>query len=133
MDLLLKCLMSFSFLVFLGSLLALVATLLPALLDYLEPAPPGTGLGLGPRERTQAPPAAPTGMAAAPEPAPPRPAPAMDDPALAAAVGLALCLFLEGGGRTAAPPPPLFATPGSTWSLAGRWQAMQARRDIRKR
>ncbi len=130
MDLLLKCLMSFSLLVFLGSLLALVAVLLPGLLEYVEPAPPGAGLGLGPPAQPPALAAAPAGSTAPAEPPPLRPAPAGEDPGLAAAVGLALALFLAEGTEAAAPSVP---PRGSPWVLAGRWQAMQQRREFRKR
>ncbi|MBW1917247.1 MAG: hypothetical protein JRI57_04385 [Deltaproteobacteria bacterium] len=56
----------------------------------------------------------------------------LTDPKTVAAVGLALSLYLETSpGVEPIQPPGL--RPSSPWTLAGRWQAMNARLTVRKR
>jgi alkanesulfonate monooxygenase SsuD/methylene tetrahydromethanopterin reductase-like flavin-dependent oxidoreductase (luciferase family) len=128
-DILLKGLLAFSLLVFVGSLLALVATLLPGLLERLEP-----DLGEGPLGLEREPSRFPE-ISVQPPPVREAPAPVFaaspEEPALAAAIAVALTLYLEEGKRTRE-----FRgrTPvGNPWAVAGRWQAMQARLQGRKR
>lgn len=137
-ELLWQTLLGFGMLLLWGGLLAGVTLLVPRVLDYVEPAPLSAPLAIGPRERP---------ASAAPEPAPvsePPRAPAAEaarpkvmvpteDPALAAAVAVALALYLEGGPEAPAGFPPPMGGPGNVWALSGRWQAMQQRRDLRKR
>jgi hypothetical protein len=129
-DLVLQCLMSFSLLVLWGSLLALAASMLSSLLEVFEPAPPVSGVRPGTRERLSPQP---------PPPAPPRNSiPAREtatgeDPALAAAIGLALALYLQEKQPSDRAVPGPGPSSVNTWALSGRWQAMQARREIRKR
>lgn len=127
-----NALWSFGLLLLWGGLLALVTVLLPRVLDYFEPAPLSAPLGVPPRERP-----APAVPAPAPPPEPP-PAPEVlpvriaapvEDPALAAAVGLALALFLR-GAVPAGELPPAPGGPGNIWALSGRWQIMQQRRGV---
>lgn len=138
MELLWQTLLGFGMLLVWGGLLAGVTLLLPRVLDYFEPAPLGAPLGVGPRERPASvppasPPASEPSRAPAAEPARPKVTVPTEDPALAAAVAVALALYLEGGPEAPAGFPPPTGGPGNVWALSGRWQAMQQRRDLRKR
>lgn len=119
-----------------GGLLALFLYLLPSLVNLLEKstAPmkpseePGSLAGtlLSTRE-SEAP-----ALARPVEEWRPRSFAEIPDPHMAAAVGLALSLYLETMPTLEQRRP---STPGaaSPWSLAGRWQAMNARLNLRKR
>ncbi|MCL6621689.1 MAG: hypothetical protein K6T55_06255 [Syntrophobacterales bacterium] len=139
MELLWHTLLGFGMLLAWGGLLAAVTVLVPRLLDYLEPAPLSAPLGVRPGERpAPAPPEPPpvTGPPRAPaaEPARPKVTVPTEDPALAAAVAVALTLYLEETTPGAfAPPAPAPGGPVNLWGLSGRWQTMQQRRDLRKR
>jgi hypothetical protein len=128
-DIFLKGLTGFSLLLLVGSLLALVATLLPGVLERLDPGWGEGAAGLK-REPFQT-------SETAVQPLPMRESPAsrlaapQAEPSLAAAIALALTLHLEEGQRIAAPSG---RPPGANpWALAGRWQAMQGRLQGRKR
>jgi len=128
-DLLLKGLLGFSLLLLVGSLLALVATLLPGILERLDPGWGDGAAGLK-GDPFQAP-------EIAVQPLPMRESPAsrltlvQAEPSLVAAIALALTLHLEEGQTIAAPTGrPTGANP---WALAGRWQVMQGRLQGRKR
>ncbi len=128
-DILFKGLMGFPLLLFVGSLLALVATLLPGFLERLEP-----DVGEGPLGRERELPRFPE-IAAHPPPARKAPVPVFaappEEPDLVAAIALALTLYLEEGKRTGEFMGRIPA--GNPWAVAGRWQAMQARLQGRKR
>jgi len=115
-------LMGLAVLLVLGVVLALVAVLVPRLLDFLESSPGAGRLRLADVElplEQRFPDALPAGAAPG------------EEPLVAAAIALALA-FYQGPGH---PVPPVQSRPESTnpWSLAGRWQAMQARRHLPKR
>lgn len=126
----------------LGGMLALVAALLPRFLLLWEGGPETGPLGLedmgvAPIGQTEmGAPRAPAGpeRPITPEPSPsltPREAAASEDPMVAAAIGLALALYQ--GEIVRSPEAPLGLPLASSWSLAGRWQAMQARLNLPKR
>lgn len=138
MELLWQTLLGFGMLLLWGGLLAVVTLLVPRILDYLEPAPLSAPLGVGPRERPVPAPPEPSPVSEPPrapaaEPARPKVMVPTEDPALAAAVAVALALYLEGSPEAPAAFPPPTGAPGNVWALSGRWQAMQQRRDLRKR
>ncbi|MDP3182687.1 MAG: hypothetical protein Q8M54_07690 [Desulfobaccales bacterium] len=126
----------------LGGMLALVAALLPRVLLLWEGGPGSGRLGLedmGPApigQTEMGTPRVPAGpeRAITPEPSafltPPEAA-ASEDPMVAAAIGVALALFQ---GEVVRPEETAAGSPAaSSWSLAGRWQAMQARLNLPKR
>ncbi len=118
----------------LGALLALVAALLPRLLERWEPGITSGRLGLTELETPAPRPEelrAPTRLAAVPEAVAGRPQDVSDEPLLAAAIALALALYEEEQARGW--PSPVRDAGANPWSLAGRWQIMQARRNIAKR
>lgn len=138
MELLWQTLLGFGMLLLWGGLLAGVTLLVPRVLDYVEPAPLSAPLGIGPRERPasaapEPPPVAEPPRTPALEPVRPKVMVPTEDQALAAAVAVALALYLEGGPEAPAPPSAPTGSPGNVWALSGRWQAMQQRRDLRKR
>ena len=111
-----------------GGLLAGVAVLLPRISALWE-APPEVQLERIAPVHFQGP-SKPLG--AAPVTARPDQTPeAALDPRIAAAISLALALALEGAPALPAAGPG--SAPGSPWTLSGRWQAMAARYNPRKR
>jgi hypothetical protein len=120
-------LLALAVLVFWGFLQALVATLLPRFLARWEAAPESGPLRL--EEPNSAPASArleePVLAPSLREVIEARRAVGPGDPMVAAAIALALTLYQQHEAKTMAPPlTPAF---GSSWALAGRWQAMQAR------
>jgi len=129
-------------LLFLGGLLATVAALLPRFLLLWESRFEAEQrsleeIGVIPLWQTE------TGMPrlrpSCERPMPPEPSPSLapreraapDESLIAAAIGLALALYQGETVKTTEVP---FAPQlGSTWALAGRWQAMQARLNRPKR
>ena len=126
-DLLVQGTMGLAVLLFWGGLLALAAFLLPRL---VERGGPGSALALWSGEVASEP--------RGPEPvAPPRMmvgagrAEVEIEPLTVAAIALALALYQEEGQKTWATPYPPGA--GAPWAWAGRWQAMQARVNLRQK
>ncbi len=126
----------------LGGMLALVAALLPRFLLLWEGGPESGPLGLedmgvAPIGQTEmGVPRVPAGpeRAITPEPGAfltPMEAAASEDAMVAAAIALALAL--EQGETVMTPEALVSRPPASSWSLAGRWQAMQARLNLPKR
>ncbi|MEW6388550.1 MAG: hypothetical protein AB1491_13635 [Thermodesulfobacteriota bacterium] len=126
-DLLVQGITGLAVLLFWGGLLVLSAFLLSRLVERGEPGATPAGW---PGEVA----AEPRG----PEPlAPPRLTAGIGrgeveiDPLTAAAIALALALYQEEGQMTWTAPAP--AGIGAAWSWAGRWQAMQARVNLRQK
>lgn len=116
--------------VIMGAMLSLISVLLPRLLPRWE------GRGAGPPGFKEMRPAAASPLQeriTAPLPPEPRAAPAAEpeEALVAAAIAMALRLYQEAGAPLPEMAPP--AGGGSPWSLAGRWQAMQARLNLGKR
>jgi hypothetical protein len=123
-------LLSWALLFLLLGLLALVAALLPRFLTRREGRPLVETLSL----RDLSPPAGlPAGQVPKPALVPEVAAP--EDPLLAAAVALALDLYLKEGqaGSEGATAAAWGAEAASPWGLSGRWLAMQRRLYVRKR
>jgi len=133
-EILLKQVLALGVLLFFGGLMAAVAAVLPRWGDRGEASPEPRGLrlaDLGPSaERSR--PESPPSPAPPREPGTPPRAPADEEELLAGAVALALALYrqeLQPSLQTGT-----LGSPGtSPWTLAGRWQAMQARLAARKR
>jgi hypothetical protein len=106
----------------LGLMLALVARQLPRILPRTGLKEISSAPSRPQQERTPSTATLETGpapMAALPE-----------DSLVAAAIALALSLYQGEADRL---PPPLVSPGGSSWALAGRWQAMQSRLNLQKR
>jgi hypothetical protein len=122
-----------------GGLLALAAVYLPRLLKMREAGLEG-GWSLGPMGPGPFEQAEPVYPAAEERPAPVLPpreplasrmGTAPDDPLVAAAIALALAL--EQRESKPLRPTGAVSPPGSSWTLSGRWQTMQARINMQKR
>lgn len=125
-------------LLFLGCLLALVAALLPRFLSLWE----GGTLALeelGPAPLSQSEPGVPQVAPLTEKPVPPALSQSLvsqetagsEESLVAAAIAVAVALWQ---GETVKGPQGPPSSPGtSSWALAGRWQAMQARVNLHKR
>jgi hypothetical protein len=129
-------------LLFLGGLLATVAALLPRFLLLWEGGFEAEQrsleeMGVIPLGQTEM--GIPRLTPGSERPMPPEPSPSLapremaapDQSLVAAAIALALALYQGETVRT--PEVPFAPQPASTWALAGRWQAMQARLNLPKR
>jgi hypothetical protein len=121
----------------LGGLLGLSAYLLPHALKSGD-AGPVAPWSLGePGSLALTEPASPPEVARAAPALPPREplasrlGTAVDEPLLAAAIGLALTLYQQEPVEIVGMQAP--AAGGSVWALSGRWQAMQGRINMQKR
>jgi hypothetical protein len=129
-DLLVKGIMGLAVLLFWGGLLALLAFFLPRLVERGEP---GASLTGWPGEVAPEP-RGPEPVAPAPPPRGPLGAGRGEvevEPLTVAAIALALTLCQEEGKITWTAPAPPGA--GAPWAWAGRWQAMQARVNLRQK
>jgi len=129
-DLLVQGITGLLVLLFWGGLLALVAFFLPRLAERWVPGStparwPGEVPG-APREPEPVAPAAPPRMTVGAGRAG-----VEVEPLTAAAIALALTLYQEEGQKTGAAPS--LAGAGAPWAWAGRWQAMQARVNLRQK
>ena len=120
-----------------GALLALAAVLLPRLLAWWERRE-AARLGLEAVSPAPALPAREKPLAAAAAPGPAAPAPPsslapgapLEEPLVAAAIGLALTLYQE---EQKGSPVSLRPEGPSPWALAGRWEIMARRLNLPKR
>ena len=126
----------------LGGMLALVAALLPRFLLLWEGGFEAERLsleemGVIPMGQTEM--GIPRLTPGSERPMPPEPSPSLtlremaasDQSLMAGAIGLALSLYQ--GETVMIPEASVSRLPASSWSLAGRWQAMQARLNLPKR
>jgi len=132
-EILLKQALALAVLLFFGGLMAIVAGVLPKVVDRWESPPEPRGLGLGgltpsAERRRPAPPPSPPAREPVPAPA----APVSEEPLVAGAIALALTLYHQELHPT---PRPVSggALGASPWALAGRVQTMQSRLRAQKR